>query len=78
MKPDGQVSDWCKDLNSKNWVRPVEQKPTKSKKLDNDPCEDLWFNLTIRMNRKNLLSRLPAAQLLLTDSELSFPTQYNK
>lgn len=54
----------CKDLNSKNWVRPVEQKPTQSNRLDNDPREDLWLHLTIRMDRKNLLSRQPAARSL--------------
>lgn len=67
----------CKDLNCKNWVRPVEQKPTRSKKLENDPCEDLCFNLTIRMDRKNLLSRLPAAQLLLLGFGPDCSKQYN-
>lgn len=67
----------CKDLNCKNWVRPVEQKPTQSKKLENDPCEDLCFNLTIRMDGKNLLSRLPAARLLLLGFGPDCSKQYN-
>lgn len=29
-RPDGQASDWCAKTLTKNWVRPVEQKPMQS------------------------------------------------